>query len=262
MWHIFWHSIWHIFWHFIWQCILHIFWHLIWHSFRHSNLLADNRSGILSDLQSSILSDFLSDGLSDGLSDILCDIFSGSLWEVYLTYILTFYLAFYLTEILTVHLAVTPSGAHWAREIPGWGPAAPIAIRSCQRGGGGGGGGGGRGGSGKLSIKSHKSHLQGGENQPVLASSTVIPSKSWSTLEPSMFKLAMAPLEISLGRPWESQLERLDHSKHPGSGFIPRNLTWNSEKLDTMQAIKMSGMMSICNFPFLSWKAANMPTES
>ena len=40
----------------------------------------------------------------------------------------------------------------------------------------------------------------------------------------------MAPLEISPGPPWESQLERLDHSVHPGSGFVQIRKIWVPSK--------------------------------
>ena len=97
IWHIFWHSIWHSFWHstwHIWHSIWHIFWHIIWHIFWH-------------------------------------------LMAFYLAYLLAFYLTFYLAYLLAFYLAfevqrcalssegprLRSSGARWARQVPGWGPA-------------------------------------------------------------------------------------------------------------------------------------------
>ena len=140
---------------------------------------------------------------------------------VYVAYILAVYLAYilavFLAYILAFHLAaevqrcplssegprLRSSGAHWARKVPGWGPAVPTAVKtrahsdrkpavevqqcplrgswrrakswqggsgrgSGGRGGGGegggrGGGGGEGGGAGTAVIKSNNPHLAGGE---------------------------------------------------------------------------------------------------
>ena len=97
---IFWHSIWQTFWHFIW----HIFWHSIWHIFWHiiySNLLAFYLANILA---------------------------------LYLAYLLAFCLAF---EVQRCALSsegprLRSSGAHWARQVPGWGPAVRTELGRSQ----------------------------------------------------------------------------------------------------------------------------------
>ena len=68
----------------------------------------------------------------------------------FLAYILAFYVAYilavYLAYILAFHLAaevqrcplgsegprLRSSGAHWARKVPGWGPAVPTALRTLR----------------------------------------------------------------------------------------------------------------------------------
>ena len=64
----------------------------------------------------------------------------------YLAYLLTFYLTFYLTYFLAFYLAVEvqrctlswagprlrSSGAHWAGQVPGWGPAVHTELGSSQ----------------------------------------------------------------------------------------------------------------------------------
>ena len=64
----------------------------------------------------------------------------------YLAYLLAFYLTLYLAYLLTFYLAfevqrcalnsegprLRSSGAHWARQVPGWGPAVPTALRTLQ----------------------------------------------------------------------------------------------------------------------------------
>ena len=146
-------------------------------------------SGILSDISSGILSGIcsgISSGILPGISSAICSgISSGILsgcWG-----------------------RLRSSGAHWARKVPGWGPAVPSALRPLQlrsssahcvrklakslakswqggsehgsgcKGGGGEAGGGGRGGGGggeggggggrTALIKSNNPHLAGGEKQ-------------------------------------------------------------------------------------------------
>ena len=69
-----------------------------------------------------------------------------NLLAFYLTYLLAFYLAYRLAFYLTCYLAVEvqrcslssegpslrPSGAHWARRIPGWGPAVLAELGRSQ----------------------------------------------------------------------------------------------------------------------------------
>ena len=102
--HTFWHSIWHIFWHFIW----HIFWHI-----------------------------FLAYLLAYHLANLMA---------FYMAYLLAFYLTFYLAYLLAFYLAfevqrcalnsegprLRSSGAHWARQVPGWGPAVRTELGRSQ----------------------------------------------------------------------------------------------------------------------------------
>ena len=109
-WQIFWHSIWHIFWHSIW--------HSIWHIY---------------------LAFYLAYLLAYVLAYLLA---------FYLAYLLAYlsisYLAFYLSNLLALYLAVEvqrcslssegprlrSSSAHWARRVPGWGPAVLTELGS------------------------------------------------------------------------------------------------------------------------------------
>ena len=86
-----WHSIWHICWHSIW----HTFWHSIWHIFWHS----------------------------------IWHIFWHSIWHS-IWHICWHYLA---VEVQRCPLSsegprLRSSAAHWARKVPGWGPAVPTAL--------------------------------------------------------------------------------------------------------------------------------------
>ena len=133
--------------------------------------------------------DIYFDNLPNILSDIYSDILSGILHFIWYMFWQSFW------HILTFHLAaevqrcplssegprLRSSGAHWARKIPGWGPAVPTARGSWRRakswqcgsgrgsggrgggGEGGGRGGGGQGGAGTAVIKSNNPHLAGGE---------------------------------------------------------------------------------------------------
>ena len=85
-WQIFWHSIWHIFWHFIW----HIFWHSIWHIFWHSTWHI----------------------FWNSIWHSIWHIFWHSIWP--------------LVQRCTLSWAgprLRSSSAHWAGQVPGWGPA-------------------------------------------------------------------------------------------------------------------------------------------
>ena len=125
-WHIFWHSIWQIFWHMFWQTfrhfIWHTFWHSIWHTFWHS----------IWHIFWHFIWHIISSGTLSGIS--------------FLAFFLTFYLAFYLAYLLAFYLAVEvqrcslssegpwlrSSGAHWARRVPGWGPAVLTELGRSQ----------------------------------------------------------------------------------------------------------------------------------
>ena len=97
IWHIFWHSTWHIFWHMFWHSIWHIFWHSFWHSIWHS----------------------------------IWQIFWRSIWQTFWHFIWhIFWHSFWHSIWRSIwHIfwhSIWPlrsSGAHWARRVPGWGPA-------------------------------------------------------------------------------------------------------------------------------------------
>ena len=55
----------------------------------------------------------------------------------YLAYLLAFYLTFYLAYLLAFYLCwegprLRSSGAHWARKVPGWGPAVRTELGRSQ----------------------------------------------------------------------------------------------------------------------------------
>ena len=97
-WQIFWHSIWHIFWHSIW----HIFWHSTWHIFWHS----------------------------------IWHIFWHSTWHIFWH---IFWHSIWPSQVGVQRCALSSegsrlrsSGAHWARKVPGWGPAARTELGRSQ----------------------------------------------------------------------------------------------------------------------------------
>ena len=93
-WQIFWHSIWHIFWHFIW----HIFWHSIWHIFWHSSWHSFWHS----------------------IWHISWHIFWHSIWHS-------------IWHIFWHSIwPLRSSGAQWAGEVPGWGPAVRTELGRSQ----------------------------------------------------------------------------------------------------------------------------------
>ena len=127
-WHSIWHSIWKIFWHMFWQTFWDFIWHTFWHSIWHS-ILSGISSGILSGIPSGILSG-ISSGILSGKHSILA---------LYLAYLLAFLLlAFYLAvEVQRCSLSsegprLRSSGAHWARTVPGWGPAVLTELGRSQ----------------------------------------------------------------------------------------------------------------------------------
>ena len=159
-WQIFWHSIWHIFWHSIW----HIFWHSVWHIFWHiiySNLLAFCLANILALYLAYLLAFYLTFYLAFYLAYLLAfylaylltfylayllALYLAYLIAFYLAYLLAFYLTFYLAYLLAFYLAfevqrcalssegprLRSSGAHWARQVPGWGPAVRTELGRSQ----------------------------------------------------------------------------------------------------------------------------------
>ena len=171
IWHIFSHPIWHMSWHCLWQSICHIFWHSIRHSVWHS-ILSDICPGMVYGSLSDIYSCILSDINSDILSGILSDIYSGILSEIHWNSLWhsiwhsiwhsfwhsTWHIFYLAVEVQRCPLDsrgpwLRSSGAHWAREVAGWGPAVPTAIRSWQRGEE----------ARRAMLKSNKTHLVGGE---------------------------------------------------------------------------------------------------
>ena len=100
--YIFWHSIWQIFWHMFWQT----FWHFIWHTFWHS----------------------------------IWHIFWHSIWQTFWHFIWhIFWHSFWHSIWRSIwHIfwhSIWPlrsSGAHWARRVPGWGPAVLTELGGSQ----------------------------------------------------------------------------------------------------------------------------------
>ena len=99
-WHTFWHPIWHIFQHFIWyifwRSIWHIFWHSMWHSFSH--IFWHSMS----------------------MWHSMWHIFWQSIWHI-------FWQSFWHIFWHSIW-PLRSSGAHWARKVPGWGPAVPTGL--------------------------------------------------------------------------------------------------------------------------------------
>ena len=97
-WQNFLHSIWHISWHFIWhifwQSMRHIFWYSTWHIFWHMFWLM--------------------------FWHIFWHIFWHSMWHS-------------MWQIFWRSIGpLRSSGAHWARKVPGWGPAVRTALGRSQ----------------------------------------------------------------------------------------------------------------------------------
>ena len=115
-----------------------------------SGVLSGKHSGTLSGIPSGILSDILSGIPSGFYLAYLLAFYLANILALYLAYLLAFfltcYLAFYLAYLLAFYLAVEvqrcslssegprlrSSGAHWARTVPGWGPAVPTELRRSQ----------------------------------------------------------------------------------------------------------------------------------
>ena len=137
IWHIFWHSIWHIFWHFFWHSIWHIFWHIFWHSFYLAfylaNLLALWRS-IWQTFWHFIWHAFwhsIWHSIWHTFWHSIWHIFWHSIWHIFWHFIwYIFWHSFWHSIWRSIwHIfwqSIWPlrsSGAHWARKVPGWGPA-------------------------------------------------------------------------------------------------------------------------------------------
>ena len=96
--HIFWHSIWHSLWQIFWQMFWQTFWHFIWHTFWHS----------------------------------IWHTFWHSIWQIFWH---MFWQTFWHFIWHTFWHSIWPlrsSGAHWARQVPGWGPAVCTELGRSQ----------------------------------------------------------------------------------------------------------------------------------
>ena len=129
-WHIFWHSIWHIFWHIIWQIfwdslwhilwhsIWHFIWHSIWHTFWHS---------IWHIFWHSIWYIFWHS---------IWHIFWHSIWHIswhFIWHILWHSIWHSIWHIFWHSIwPLRSSGAHWAGQVPGWGPAVHTELGTSQ----------------------------------------------------------------------------------------------------------------------------------
>ena len=125
-WHIFWHSIWHIFWHIFWHSIWHsiwqifwhmfwqTFWHIIWHTFWHS-------------IWHSIWHTFWHS---------IWHIFWHSIWQTFWHFIWHIFWHSFWHSIWHIFWhsiwLLRSSGAHWARKVPGWGPAVRTELGMSQ----------------------------------------------------------------------------------------------------------------------------------
>ena len=105
-------------------CYWHIFWHIIY-----SNLLAFYLTFYLAFYLTYFLAFYLAYLLTFYLAYLLA---------LYLAYLMAFYLAFYLAfEVQRCTLSwegprLRSSRAHWARQVPGWGPAAHTELGRSQ----------------------------------------------------------------------------------------------------------------------------------
>ena len=97
-WHISWHSIWHSIWHSFWHSIWHISWHFIWHIFWHS------------------------------IWHIFWHTFCQSMWHIFWHSIWHSIWHIFWHSICPLR----SSSAHWAGEVPGWGPAVHTALGKSQ----------------------------------------------------------------------------------------------------------------------------------
>ena len=94
-------------------------------------------SGILSDISSGTLS-----GIPSGILAYLLAFYLANILALYLAYLLASFLTFYLAYYLAVEVQrcslssegprLRSSGAHWARRVPGWGPAVLTELGRSQ----------------------------------------------------------------------------------------------------------------------------------
>ena len=115
-WHIFWHSIWHILWrpiwHMFWKPILPFIWHSIWHSICHI--------------------------FWHGIWHLFWQSIWHSIWHRFWHFIWhsIWHSVWHSIWHSTWHWHILwhsiwrlrSSSAHWAREVPGWGPAVPTGL--------------------------------------------------------------------------------------------------------------------------------------
>ena len=139
---------------------------LAYYLLKSSGILSGKHSGTLSGISSGILSDILSGiylaylvafylaYLLTFYLAYLMALYLAYLMAFYLAYLLAFYLTFYLAYLLAIYLAfevqrcalssegprLRSSGAHWARQVPGWGPAvrtelgrSQVEVQRCAR---------------------------------------------------------------------------------------------------------------------------------
>ena len=134
IWHIFWHSIWQTFWHFIW----HIFWHSIWHIFWHS---------IWQILWRSIWQTFWH-FIWHSIWHSIWHTFWHSIWQTFWHFVWhIFWHSFWHSICRSISHSIwrsiwhifwhsiwplRASGAHWARRVPGWGPAVLTELGGSQ----------------------------------------------------------------------------------------------------------------------------------
>ena len=170
IWHILWHSIWYILWHSIWHIFWHIIYsnllafylaHLLafylayllafyltsYLAFSLAYLLAFYLAYLMAFYLAYLLAFYLANLLAFSLAYLLAfylaylltfylayllAFYLAYLMAFYLAYLLAFYLTFYLAYLLAFYLAVEVSGAHWAGQVPGWGPAVHTELGRSQ----------------------------------------------------------------------------------------------------------------------------------
>ena len=131
IWHIFWHLFWHIFWHSIWHSIWHIFWHIFWHSIWHSIWQ------IFWHMFWQTFWHFIWHTFWHSIWLCIWHTFWHSIWHIFWHFIWhIFWHSFWHSIWRSIwHIfwhSIWPlrsSGAHWARRVPGWGPAVLTELR-------------------------------------------------------------------------------------------------------------------------------------
>ena len=162
IWHIFWHILWYIFWHVFWHSIWHIFWQMFWHIFWHSiwhsiwhicwhiiwQIFWDSIWHIL--WQS--IWYFIWHSIWHTFSHSIWHIFWHSIWYIFWHSIwhILWHSIWHISWNFIWHLfwhsiwhsiwhifwhsycPLRSSSAHWAGEVPGWGPAVHTALGKSQ----------------------------------------------------------------------------------------------------------------------------------